>query len=82
MESSMMIIEACAREEREEGATQQEIITKMKLLKIAGVSGVHQPECPACTTRSVRPALAGVSARATTTSHAPRVTTFRDETSY
>ena len=50
MEQNMMIIHGCAREEREEGATQEEEIInkqKQKLSKTAGVSGLYSPECPA-----------------------------------
>ena len=61
MEQGVMITRACAREEREEGATQQKNITNLKMQKTAGVSGLHQPEypvkpeCTGCTSRSLRP---------------------------
>ena len=51
-EQNMMIVHGCAREEREEGATQEEeIITKqkLKLSKTAGLCGLHAPDYPACT---------------------------------
>ena len=74
----MKIVHGCAREEREEGATQEEIITKLKLQKTAKlsglyaldypvytrVSGLHQPEYPP---------------KPQTTSHAPSVTTLCEE---
>ena len=41
MERGVMITGACAREEREEGAIQQENITRLKVQKPAGVSGLH-----------------------------------------
>ena len=59
----MMSVHGCAREEREEGATQEEEITKeeLKLSKTAGVSGLHAPEYPAGYDRSLRPTSTGVS---------------------
>ena len=60
MERGVMITGACAREEREEGATQQENITRLKMQKTARVSGLHQPDCPAkpecpgCGSRTIR----------------------------
>ena len=63
-EQNMMIVHGCAREEREEGATQgEEIVTKeeLKLLKTAGVSGLHAPDYPAHTHRSIRPTSTRVS---------------------
>ena len=58
-EQNMMIVHGCAREEREEGATQEEeIITKeeLKLSKTAylGLSGLLRPEYPGYFDRSVR----------------------------
>ena len=58
-EQNMMIVHGCVREEREEGAKQEEeIITKeeLKLSKTAylGLSGLLRPEYPAYFDRSVR----------------------------
>ena len=62
----MMIIHGCAREEREEGATQEEEIIKQAEAKVVkdsrslrlaftGVSSRHSPESPTYTHRSIRP---------------------------
>ena len=58
---NMKVVHGCAREEREEGATQEEIVTKLKLQKTAGVSGLHAPEYPSCYDRNLRPTSTRVS---------------------
>ena len=61
MEQGVMITGACAREEQDKGATQQENIIRLKMQKTAGLSGLHppdcpgQPECPGCASRNIRP---------------------------
>ena len=66
MEQNMMIIHECAREEREEGAAQEEeVIRQAESLVVkdgrslrhasTGVSGIHSPESPTYIHRSIRP---------------------------